>query len=165
MAQTGKVSRRQVGVDNDLGLHLRVANSFVKLANTFQSEIQVQCKGIIANGKSILGLLSLAAESGTVLALEAHGCDAEDAVAALARLITGQSNDPESVGRGAPVAPVILPCSLNSPEGIEPSPTSLQNYCSHASVDDDEDSSQAATGWPKLSVYPLQSLMANSCMP
>lgn len=99
MAQSHKVSRRQVGVANVLGLHLRVANSFVKLANTFQSEIQVQCKGIIANGKSILSLLSLAAESGSVLALEAQGCDADDAVRALASLITDQSDSSERSGQ------------------------------------------------------------------
>jgi phosphocarrier protein len=93
MAQNSPVSRRQVGVGHVLGLHLRVANKFVKLANTFQSEIQVHCKGIIANGKSILSLLSLAAEGGSVLALEAQGCDAEDAVSALAVLITGQSHE------------------------------------------------------------------------
>jgi phosphocarrier protein len=92
------VSRRQVGVGHVLGLHLRVANKFVKLANTFQSEIQVHCRGIIANGKSILSLLSLAAEGGSVLALEAQGCDAEDAVSALAILITGQSQESAEEG-------------------------------------------------------------------
>ncbi|MGC8640359.1 MAG: HPr family phosphocarrier protein [Isosphaeraceae bacterium] len=93
MQENPQVSRRLVGVGNVLGLHLRVASSFVELANTFQSEIQVQCKGLIANGKSILGLLSLAAEQGTMLALEAQGCDAEDAVAALASLLRGQAHE------------------------------------------------------------------------
>jgi phosphocarrier protein len=91
MAQNIHVARRQVAVNNVLGLHLRVAGRFVKLANAFQSEVNVHCKDIIANGKSILSLLSLAAECGTMLALEAQGCDAEDAVAALANLISDQS--------------------------------------------------------------------------
>ena len=56
----------------------------MRLAQAFQSDVRVCCEGIIANGKSILDLLSLAAECGTMLALEAEGCDAEDAVAALA---------------------------------------------------------------------------------
>jgi phosphocarrier protein HPr len=100
MAENPQISRRQVGVGNVLGLHLRVASSFVRLANTFESEIQVHCKGLIANGKSVLGLMSLAAEKGTMVALEAQGCDAEDAVAALARLITGPSQEPEGDGEG-----------------------------------------------------------------
>ena len=84
MAQNFHVARRQVGVSNVLGLHLRAADKFVRLAQAFQSDVRVCCEGIIANGKSILDLLSLAAECGTMLALEAEGCDAEDAVAALA---------------------------------------------------------------------------------
>ena len=93
MAQNFHVARRHVGVNNVLGLHLRAADKFVKLAARFQSEVRVHCKGVMANGKSILGLLCLAAECGTMLALEAEGCDAEDAVAALADLISGQSHD------------------------------------------------------------------------
>ena len=92
------VARRQVAVSNVLGLHLRVADKFVKLANAFQSDVSVHCKDIIANGKSVLSLLCLAAECGTVLALEAQGCDAEDAVAALADLISAQSHGFEGQG-------------------------------------------------------------------
>ncbi len=95
MAQNIHIARRQVGISNSLGLHLRVADNFVKVANAFQSEVRVHCKDIIANGKSILSLLSLAAEYGTMLALEAQGCDAEDAVAALANLISTQSHGSE----------------------------------------------------------------------
>jgi phosphocarrier protein len=91
VAQNFHVAIRQVGVSNVLGLHLRVADKFVKLATSFQSEVWVHCKGIMANGWSILSLLSLAAECGTILALEAQGRDAEDAVAALANLISAQS--------------------------------------------------------------------------
>ena len=95
MAQNIHLAHRQVGVSNVLGLHLRVAGRFVKLANAFQSDVRVYCKGIIADGRSILSLLSLAAECGTMLALEADGCDAEDAVAALADLISAPSHDSE----------------------------------------------------------------------
>src|SRR5208337_3501917 len=95
MAQNIHIVRRQVAVNNVLGLHLRVAGRFVKLANAFQSEVNVYCKGIMADGRSILSLLSLAAECGTTLALEAQGCDAEDAVAALANLISAPSHGSE----------------------------------------------------------------------
>jgi len=98
MAQNIRIARRQVGVSNSLGLHLRVADNFVKVANAYQSEVRVHCKDIIANGKSILSLLSLAAEYGTMLALEAQGCDAEDAVAALANLISAQAHRSEDQG-------------------------------------------------------------------
>jgi phosphocarrier protein HPr len=95
VAQSFAVARRQVEVSNVLGLHLRVAEKFVRLANAFQSDVRVNGKGVVANGKSILSLLSLAAECGTMLALEAEGCDAEDAVSALADLISAQSHDSE----------------------------------------------------------------------
>ena len=96
MAQDVHVSRRQVIVSNVLGLHLRAADEFVKLAITFKSEIQVHSKGITVNGRSILSLLGLAAECGSILTIDAHGCDAEDAVAALSKLISPQSHEPEA---------------------------------------------------------------------
>ena len=95
MSQDLHVARRQVGIGNVLGLHLRAAYQFVHLAGQFQSEVGVWCNGMVANGKSILDLLTLAAECGTMLALEARGCDAEDAVATLANLISAQSNGSE----------------------------------------------------------------------
>ena len=101
MAQNFHVARRQVAVNNVLGLHLRAADKFVRLAKAFQSDVKVCCKGIIADGRSILSLLSLAAERGTKLAVEAQGCDAEDAVAALANLISAQSHESEDQIREA----------------------------------------------------------------
>ena len=92
------VARRQVGIGNVLGLHMRAAHQFARLAGQFQSEVGVWCNGIVANGKSILDLLTLAAECGTMLALEARGCDAEDAVAALANLISAQSHEADDRG-------------------------------------------------------------------
>jgi phosphocarrier protein len=102
VVQNNSTCRRQVGVGNALGLHLRVADKLVRLANTFQSEILVHGNGIAANGKSILSLLSLAAECGTVLTLEAKGRDAEDAVTALAILISNPTQ--ESQDRGGEAA-------------------------------------------------------------
>jgi phosphocarrier protein HPr len=98
VAQNFHVAHRQVGVTNVHGLHLRGAGKFVKLANTFQSDVRVCCKGIRANGRSILSLVCLAAECGTMLALETQGCDAEDAVVALAHLISAESHESEDQG-------------------------------------------------------------------
>jgi phosphocarrier protein len=89
------VACRKVAITNVLGLHLRAADKFVRLAQAFQSDVTVRSNGSIANGRSILDLLSLAAVCGTMLAVEAQGCDAEDAVAALANLISAHSQESE----------------------------------------------------------------------
>jgi phosphocarrier protein HPr len=86
---------RQVAVNNVLGLHLRAADKFVRLAKAFQSDVKVRSNSNTADGRSILDLLSLAAECGTMLAVEARGCDAEDAVTALVTLISAQSHESE----------------------------------------------------------------------
>ncbi len=111
MAQYDDVARRQVGVSNVLGLYLRAADKIVKLAGTFQSEIRVHCGGIIANARSILDLLSLAAECGTMLGLEAQGYDAEDAVAALANLILAQADESQDQHEQAAGSSPIPPAS------------------------------------------------------
>jgi phosphocarrier protein len=87
------VASRQVAITNVLGLHLRAADKFVRLAQAFQSDVKVRSNGSIANGRSVLDLLSLAAVCGTMLAVETQGSDAEDAVTALANLISGQSHE------------------------------------------------------------------------
>jgi phosphocarrier protein HPr len=81
------VARREVEILNNLGLHLRPAEKFVKLALKFQAEIRVHYNGHQFNGKSILDLTTLGAERGTRLGLEARGPDAESAVEALANLV------------------------------------------------------------------------------
>src|SRR5208282_1267944 len=111
-------ARRQVAVNNVLGLHLRAADKFVRMANAFQSDVRVCCEGIIANGKSILDLLSLAAECGTMLALEAQGCDAEDAVDALANLISAQPQESEDRnGEAGCESPKSCPTKVSPTEG------------------------------------------------
>ena len=89
MSQDPPVVRRQIEIINALGLHMRPADKFVRLALQFQSEIRViHDDGSEFNGKSILDLTSLAAECGTRLDLEACGPDAEVAVATLAALVS-----------------------------------------------------------------------------
>ncbi len=74
-------------VANRLGLHARPAAELVKIANRFESEIQIAKDGIWVNGKSILGVMTLAAERGSEVSIKAEGRDADAAVAAIADLI------------------------------------------------------------------------------
>src|SRR4051794_3941551 len=90
MSHDPPVARRQVEITNSLGLHMRPADKFVKLALKYQSEVRVHYNGNEFNGKSILDLTSLAAERGTQLELEARGPDAVEAVEALAALVLAQ---------------------------------------------------------------------------
>ena len=84
------VSERRVTVINELGMHARPAAEFVKLAGKFESEISVAKDGDTVNGKSIMGVMTLAAECGAELLLRADGSDAEAAVAALAALVANK---------------------------------------------------------------------------
>lgn len=102
MSHDPDTARRQVAVTNEYGLHLTPAAKFVKLASQFQSEIRVHHNGKDINGKSILDLTLLAAESGTLLELVAHGPDAEAAVDALARLVVSQFREGDGDDEGEP---------------------------------------------------------------
>ncbi len=74
-------------IKNVLGLHARAAASFVKIANRYQATIEVEKDGTTVNGKSIMGVLMLAAAKGSEISVRAAGDDAEDAMEALGRLI------------------------------------------------------------------------------
>lgn len=87
------VARRQVEIVNALGFHLRPADKFVRVAYPFSSEIKVEVRGRVCNGKSILDLMTLAAECGTLIDLEARGPDAEAALAALAGLVAARFHE------------------------------------------------------------------------
>ena len=78
---------RAVTVRNRLGLHARAAARFVHEANRFRARVTLARDGRVMDGKSILGILLLAASQGTVLELGADGPDEQDAVAALAALV------------------------------------------------------------------------------
>ena len=78
--------RRRVEVVNPLGLHARAAAEFVKVASRFKSDISVTRGPQTMDGKSILGILLLAAARGTAIDISADGADEADAVAALCRL-------------------------------------------------------------------------------
>jgi phosphocarrier protein HPr len=78
---------RSVRISNAHGLHARPAAELVKLATTFRADIWIRKEELEVNGKSIMGLLMLAAEHGSELTIRAAGEDAESAVARLASLI------------------------------------------------------------------------------
>jgi phosphotransferase system HPr (HPr) family protein len=77
-------------VDNKIGMHLRAAGEFVKVATRFESDVFVVKDGKKANGKSILGLASLAIESGAAITVQIDGGDEEDARAAIEELIAAK---------------------------------------------------------------------------
>ena len=78
---------RTVEIVNRAGMHARPASALVKLAGTFASEVRLAKDGLEVNGKSIMGVLMLAAEMGSRLRISADGRDAADAVDALAALV------------------------------------------------------------------------------
>lgn len=78
---------RTVQIRNKFGLHARPAAEFVKLANQFKAEIMVRKFDLEVNGKSIMGMMMLAAEYGVEITIRAAGEDAEDAVTRLAALV------------------------------------------------------------------------------
>jgi len=80
-------SERTFTIVNKLGLHARAAARLVQTANRFKSEIRLEREGQEVNGKSIMGVLMLAAAQGTQVTVRAEGDDAEEAMAALGSLI------------------------------------------------------------------------------
>jgi phosphocarrier protein HPr len=78
---------RMVEIVNPLGLHARPAAEFVKLASGVRADVQVEKDSMQVNGKSIMGVMTLAAECGSTLLIRAVGDDAEAALAALADLV------------------------------------------------------------------------------
>ena len=79
--------QRSIPVKNRYGLHARPAMKFVESASAYEAEVYVAKDGEEVNGKSIMGLMTLAAECGSTLQLRAVGTDAEEAVEALVRLV------------------------------------------------------------------------------
>jgi len=82
------VREASVQVINRAGLHARPAAELVKIAGSFSSEIHVEKGGLQVNGKSIMGVLMLAAEQGSTLRFTASGPDSEEALKALTDLVS-----------------------------------------------------------------------------
>ena len=81
------MAERSVQIVNRNGLHARPAAEIVKAASKFRSDITITRDDLEVNGKSIMGVMMLAAEFGSTVMLRASGPDAEQAVDALSKLI------------------------------------------------------------------------------
>ena len=86
-SMSDQTAEKRVCLVNSQGLHMRPADMFVRMANRFSSDVQVGKGDQLVDGKSILSILTLAAEQGVELRIVAIGKDASKAVDALAELI------------------------------------------------------------------------------
>ncbi len=84
------MAERSVRIENRNGVHARPAAEIVKLAARFKSEITIVRDDLEVNGKSIMGVMMLAAECGSTILLRATGPDATEAVAAIESLVHGK---------------------------------------------------------------------------
>ena len=89
------MSERDVVITNKLGLHARASAKLTQTASRFQSEVWLSRNGRRVNGKSIMGVMMLAAAKGTTLHLEVIGSDADAAMAALVELIEDKFGEGE----------------------------------------------------------------------
>ncbi|GAB1534918.1 HPr family phosphocarrier protein [Geovibrio sp. ADMFC3] len=79
---------KKLEIVNELGLHARAAASLVKVAEKFSCDIKVKKDGFEVNGKSIMGLMMLAAQKGSFIEITANGTDADEAVCAIENLVS-----------------------------------------------------------------------------
>jgi len=87
-------ARAQVTIENELGLHARPAMTFVELANQYVSNIYLNKAGEPVDAKSIMHVMTLGATQGTALEITAEGEDADEAVAALQKLVERRFDEP-----------------------------------------------------------------------
>lgn len=81
---------RSVVIQNKYGLHARPAAEFVKAAHTFDCDVQVRKDDLEVNGKSIMGMMMLAAERGAEIVIRTSGSDADEAMERLVGLVTSR---------------------------------------------------------------------------
>jgi len=81
------MSEIEITIVNQLGLHMRAAGKFAKLAGQYRSHVSLVRDGISVDGKSIVGLLTLAASQGSTLTLRVDGVDEGEALNALKELV------------------------------------------------------------------------------
>lgn len=86
---------RKVIISNRLGMHARAAAKFVQVASRFGSDIEVGRDGKMVNGKSIMGVMMLAAAKGTQIVITAEGDDADEAVDGLEQLVLDRFGEDE----------------------------------------------------------------------
>jgi len=86
---------KKAKIINKLGLHARAAAKFVKIANRFESSVKIEKDGVVVDGKSILGILTLAAIRGTLIKLSVSGKDEQATLKALVNLIENKFEEEE----------------------------------------------------------------------
>jgi len=86
---------KKAKIINKLGLHARAAAKFVKIANRFESSVKIEKDGVVVDGKSILGILTLAAVRGTQIKLNVSGKDEQATLKALVNLIENKFEEEE----------------------------------------------------------------------
>ena len=89
------MQEKEVTIINKLGLHARAAAKFVTLASSFSSEIDISRDGQTVNGKSIMGVMMLAASRGTSIVIRANGHDEAEATASLEELVQNRFGENE----------------------------------------------------------------------
>ena len=85
--------KKRILIKNPQGLHARPASVFVKIANKFESEVRVRKDDETVDGKSIMGLMTLAANEGSELELEINGPDAEQAMKELETFLMSDNDE------------------------------------------------------------------------
>jgi phosphocarrier protein len=83
------VAEAELLIRNQLGLHARACALFVKTASKFRSEVMVSRDDLQVNGKSIMGVMMLAAEEGSTIVVQAEGPDEQEVIVALRELVDG----------------------------------------------------------------------------
>ena len=89
----GQKTEKEIAIVNRLGLHARPAAMFVRIASKYRAEVWVAKEGEQVNGKSIMGLMMLAAGQGSKLNIRCEGPDADKALAELEELINAKFNE------------------------------------------------------------------------
>ncbi|MEX0607896.1 MAG: HPr family phosphocarrier protein [Balneolaceae bacterium] len=82
--------KKKITILNSAGLHARPSAALVKLASKFKADFYIHSLGYRVNGKSILGVMTLAAEQGAKLELELDGPDEKEAMKAITNLVQGK---------------------------------------------------------------------------
>ncbi|MBI4528381.1 MAG: HPr family phosphocarrier protein [Deltaproteobacteria bacterium] len=89
-----KVSKK-LEIRNKLGLHARAAAQLVQTVNRFSSDVKISKDGLVVDGRSILGVLTLAAVKGSEIQVEVRGEDAEEAARAIEKLVEKKFHEQE----------------------------------------------------------------------
>jgi phosphocarrier protein HPr len=84
---------KKLEIRNKLGLHARAAALFVQTVNKFSSQVNVSNDGVTADGRSIMGILTLGATQGSRIQIEIIGEDADKALRAIERLLDNRFNE------------------------------------------------------------------------